>query len=486
MCYKQLKIRSHSHIILNMEKEGPNWNVVLILLGAIAAAFLFAFLIENPALDEIKRSGKLVVVTRNAPTTYYELHDENTGFEYELAREFAKHLDVKLEIIVKDSLSEILSTIDKGEAHLAAAGITNTKERRQDYIFGPTYQSVQQQVICKRGGNNPKKVNDLIGIDLVVPSDTSYVETLNRMKRNMPELFWSAIDNTDTESLLELIWLGNAGCTIADSNIFAVSHRYYPELAVRFNLTEPQPLAWLLPKHATGLQDEIDDWLDDYSDSGQLEELLARYYGFIDEFDYVDTRRFTRRIKTLLPQYKPVFKRAAKKYDFEWTLLAAQAYQESHWKKNAKSRTGVRGIMMLTQNTAKELGIEDRLDPVMSIWGGARYLKRLHKRIPESVTEPDRTWFALAAYNVGLGHIHDARELASQMKKNPDSWTDLSEVLPLLSQRKYYKKLKHGYARGREPVQYVNSIRNYLDILHKVLNLSVAEKNNDLTDYLVE
>lgn len=397
--------------------------------------FLSSCFSEDPILLEVKRSGKLHVVTRNAPTTYYELHDELTGFEYDLVTKFTKHLNVEAHFIVKDTLPEILETIDSRQAHMAAAGLTDTIARNRKYIFAESYQKVQQQIVCRRGGANPKQVKDLVGLNLVIPAATSYLEQLKRLTNRHPKLVWHIDEDADTEHLLKSVWLGKADCTIADSNIFALNQRYYPELTARFNLTKPQPLAWLLPANSSGLQDEIEDWLDDFRSSGKLDELIAKYYGYIQEFDYVDTRRFTRRIATLLPKYKLTFKQAAKKYHLDWTLLAAQAYQESHWRANAKSPTGVRGIMMLTLTTAKTLGIESRLNPEQSIWGGARYLKRLYRQVPDSVREPDRTWFALAAYNVGMGHIHDARTLAIELDKNPNLWTDLSTVLPLLSQK---------------------------------------------------
>ena len=148
------------------------------------------------------------------------------------------------------------------------------------------------------------------------------------------------------------------------------------------------------------------------------------------------------------------------------TLLAAQAYQESHWNRRAKSPTGVRGIMMLTLTTAKEMGVESRLDAAQSIMGGAKYLYQQQKRIPESVTGQDRWWQALAAYNVGMGHLNDARMLARKLDLDPDNWLELRGVLPLLSQKKYYSELKYGRARGTEPVTYVNRVRNYQNILH--------------------
>ena len=140
-------------------------------------------------------------------------------------------------------------------------------------------------------------------------------------------------------------------------------------------------------------------------------------------------------------------------------------YQESHWNPKARSYTGVRGIMMLTQNTASELGIENRLDPLQSIEGGGRYLAKLRSRIDDEVQEPDRTWMSLAAYNVGYGHLSDARKLTSQLGKNPNLWIDVKDSLPLLSQRRYYRNTRYGYARGQEPVNYVQNIRRYYDVL---------------------
>jgi len=307
-----------------------------------------------------------------------------------------------------------------------------------------------------------------VDLSLKVPAETSYAERLRNLQSSNNSLKWEVVDE-DTETLLQQVWLQKLDCTVSDSNIVAINRRYYPELRIAFNLTEPEPLAWLMPADASGLQQEVEDWFEDFRQSGQLEALLERYYGFIDKFDYVDTRKFKRRIHSVLPKYRPHFEKAATKYELDWMLLAAQAYQESHWRARAISPTGVRGIMMLTLNTAQELGIQSRLDPAQSIMGGARYYKQLYQRIPESVREPDRRWFALAAYNAGMGHLYDARELAQRLGRNPDSWRDLSEVFPLLSQKKYYSTLKHGYARGNEPVRYVQRIRDYHDILHQTL-----------------
>ncbi len=222
-----------------------------------------------------------------------------------------------------------------------------------------------------------------------------------------------------------------------------------------------------MPPGSTDLELELQAWFKEYKASGALANLLERHYGYIDLYDYVDTRVFIRKIKEVLPKYKVLFRRAARKYDFPWTLLAAQAYQESHWDPAARSPTGVEGIMMLTEGTAKAMGVKNRKDPQESIMGGAKYLARMRDKLPRQIEGRERTWFALAAYNVGMAHLKDARKLARRLNKDPDRWRDMSKVLPLLSQKQYYKTLRHGYARGSEPVRYVNRVRAYRNILER-------------------
>ncbi len=441
------------------------FSLVLLLLPVLSACAR-----EPDSLQQIKQRGELVVLTRNAATTYYESREGYQGVEYEMASAFAESLGVKVRFEVREDLASLFTSLENKEADLIAAGITRTAEREQRFLFGPTYQMVAQQLVCRRGGKRPKKFSDLVGISIKVPRHSSYIEQLKKVKLKHPEVTWEEVENTDTETLLEAVWLKKIDCTVADENIVAINRRYFPELSVRFNLNEAEPLAWVMNKDAASLQSGMEAWFEKYMNKGRLDEVMHRYYGFIEAFDYVDTRAFQRRIKSTLPRYEAYFKAAASRYSLPWTLLAAQSYQESHWRQYAKSPTGVRGMMMLTRTTAKELGIKNRLDAKASIMGGAYYLNRLKKRLPDSVTEPDRTWIALAAYNVGMGHIWDARKLAKQLGKNPDSWQELATVLPLLTKKKYYRKLKHGYARGYEPVSYVRNIRNYQDMLENSLN----------------
>lgn len=415
-------------------------------------------------LEAIREGGVLTVATRNAPTTYYIDRDgQPAGPEYRLARAFGDSLDVETRFVVFDSVAGMLAAVETGRADLAAGGLTVTEARRETLDFGPAYQTVRQQVVCREA--KPRRPADLVGVDLVVVADSSYHERLSALQEKHPELAWEEVPDVGTERLLHRVWKEEIDCTIADSNIVDINRRYYPELLVMFDLGAPQELAWPLPQGAEALRGAIASWLAGFRESGRLAAVWERYYGFIGKFDYLDKKRLVERIDQRYGHYDHLFETAAEDYGIPPALLSAQGYQESHWDPQATSPTGVRGIMMLTRATAKELGVEDRLDPAQSIEGGARYLRNMKERLDEEIPEPDRTYFALAAYNIGLMHLRDAQKLAARQDRDPHDWGEVREVLPLLADKRYYPRLKYGYARGTEPVRYVRRIRDYRDMI---------------------
>ncbi len=440
---------------------------------------------QTSHLEKIEASGTLIVLSRNAPTVYfYDRDGKPSGMDYELITQFANEHQLKVEFKLLDTVDDILTALATGQGHIAAAGLTATETRHDEFLITSSYQSVTQELVCRRGGPSPKSIAELAGTNLHVISNSSYVNQLQMLKNDHPDLSWHLQNTHDTEYLLNQVWNREIDCTVADSNIVAINQRYHPELTTPLSLSAANTLVWMLPSSASALQTKVNNWLKKQKDSGQLDALEERYYGFIDTYDYVDTRKYLKRINQRLPKYQASFEGAAQRHQLPWTLLASQAYQESHWNPKAKSPTGVRGIMMLTRPTAKEVGVTNRLDAEQSIEGGAKYLAKLHKRLPEDVIEPDRTWFALAAYNVGMGHLRDARTLAQRLNKNPNQWADIKEILPLLAQKKYYKTLKYGYARGAEPVAYVTRIRNFEDIL--LQQLSTETKSQEPTGNTVK
>lgn len=438
----------------------------ILLIGAI---FSGCDLFEKQELT--LKPDTLTVLTRNIPTAYYLGPEGETGFEYDLVKIFADDIGLKLKIKVANSLSEMLAAMATNQADIAAGGLIHTREREQRFTFGPDYDTVRQQLVYRKGNQYPRSIEELQNFPLIVPARSSYAERLRELKLEYPDLDWYTTDNYSTDQLLEKIWLKKLSCTIADSNILAVNRRYYPELKAAFPINEAQPLAWIINPKLTILRRKLVSWFNKIKQNGQLENIRKRYYTDNENFDYVDTKVFLRRIKSRLPNYRHLFEKYGLKYNVPWTLLAAKAYQESHWNPEATSVTGVRGIMMLTNTTAEHLGVKDRLDAEESIRGGAKYFRQLLKRVPDSYPEADRYNVTMAAYNIGMGHIYDARRLARSLGKNPNHWSTLEEILPLLNQKKYYKDLKYGYARGREPIRYVKRVNNYRNILEKKVGL---------------
>jgi membrane-bound lytic murein transglycosylase F len=470
---------------------GPGQNRFLLTWMKLLSSFTLCLILlagtgcnqfsPRDELETIIDRGTLRVLIRNNATCYFEGPQGFAGFEYDLVKSFADHLGVKLKCVVTDNFNEMIPALLRGEADLIAAGFTVTENRMRRVAFGPPYMEVQQQVVGRRGGPSPIDVGDLIGQPLWVNAGTSYEERLKELKTQYPGLSWLPVSGYETEEILEMVWRGIIPLTIADSNIVAVNRRYYPQLRIHFAIQEGEQLAWAVHPQHNHLLAAVEHWFAQPSTSVQLQKLKQHYYGHLKVFDYVDLVQYHRRLRHRLPMYKSYFKTAAEKHGLDWKLVAAQSYQESHWDPQAVSFTGVRGIMMLTQDTAESLGVESRLDPRQSIEGGARYLALMHERIGNSVPEPDRTYMALAAYNVGWGHLEDARGLAKRLDKDPDNWQDVSTTLPLLRQKKYYRSLPHGYARGTEPVRYVNRIKTYYRILLQAIDETI-EKPTELAE----
>ena len=407
-----------------------------------------------------------MVLTRNSPTTYYEDINGPAGLEYEMAKMFADELGVKLTLLIPESFNDLLKKINDNSAHIAAAGLTITKEREKIYRFGPAYQEITEQLVYNAANKQPKNLSQLSRGTLEVVANSSHEERLKLLSQDNPDLHWKSNDELESEELLQMVSDNVIDYTIADSNELSLNQRFLINLRVAFNTNEPQSLAWALPKsNDSSLFVAVQKFFKRIKESGDLTRMIERAYGHVEDFDYVGTKIFMRHIEIRLPEYRSLFINAATEHNVDWRLIAAMGYQESHWDPNAVSPTGVRGIMMLTLKTAKEMGIKDRRDPGGSILGGSKYFKKTHDRMDESVLEPDRTWMAMAAYNVGFYHLQDARKIAEKLNKNPNLWIDVKETLPLLAKRKWYKHTRFGYARGWEPVRYVENIRSYYDIL---------------------
>lgn len=422
---------------------------------------------KTASLTRIIDRGYINVGTLYGPTNYYVQADGFAGFEYELAKKYADSLNVSLKIIPSYSLNELFIKLNTGELDVLASGLAITDKRLQRFRFAPSYETISQKLVFKQGNVRPRKVSDLTGElsgKLVVTAGSSYVENLETLKQLHNTLNWSETSEFDSEELLEQVLNGDIDYTIIDSNALAITRRYYPEISIGFSIQKPEPLAWMVSKNAKDdILASLIEFFGQVHHNGTLLALDDKYYGHIEQFNYVETRTFIKAVEKTLPKFQPLFEKYSQ--DIDWRLLAAISYQESHWRPHARSHTGVRGMMMLTLATAKQMGIKSRLDTEQSIRGGAKYFQRMINKMPDRIPVPDRTWFALASYNVGFGHLNDARIITQRQGGDPDRWVEVKKRLPLLQQKKYYKKTKYGYARGEEPVRYVENIRRYYDTL---------------------
>ena len=440
---------------------------VLVALALPVCLSLAGCAEKKTQLELISERGTLHVVTKAGPTTYQRNPEAGErGLEYELTRLFASWLGVDVKLELADGRDEIIDLLAGGQADLAAAGLTRTFKPGDPLSYGPGFQWVTQQVVYRYGYIRPSSLAGISPHKLHIARHALPPEDLERLRMYYPDLELVVHDDKDSFDLLEMVEYGKILYGVAGSNEVAYARISLPELRVGFDLTAPAPLGWAVRKSPDdSLLRAIREFHGHIRSEGQLVGVVERFYAFADAFDYVEARSFIDRYHGRLPELKPYFMSAANEFGFDWRLLAAISYQESHWNKSARSPTGVRGLMMLTLETARQVGISDRLDPVLSIHGGAMYLTTLVDKIPDRIREPDRTWFALASYNVGFGHLEDARVLTGKNGGEPDLWSDVKKTLPLLSEHKWYSKTRFGYARGREPVQFVENIRKYYAML---------------------
>lgn len=437
-------------------------------LSAIGVLLLLGGCGEEPStLERIQAEGVLRVVTRNSPATYFQDRNGEAGFEYELVKRFADDLGVELKIETADNLDELFANLSKtnGPA-LAAAGLVASKQRQAFARFSHPYLEVTPQVVYRNGERRPTRPQNLIGKRILVLKGSSHAEQLTALKVELPELTYEESDAVEVVDLLRMVDEGQIDLTLVDSNELAMNQVYFPNVRIAFDLGDALSLGWAVsPGEDHSLLDAVNTFLERAQQNGSLKRLTERYYGHVDVLGYVGAYTFAKHLQQRLPRYEKHFRNAAQDHDLDWRLLAAMGYQESLWQPGATSKTGVRGLMMLTLNTAQAMGVSNRLDPKQSIQGGAKYIVQVKQQLPDSIKEPDRTWFALAAYNVGGGHLEDARKLTQAEGLDPNKWLDVQKILPRLSQKQWYSKTRHGYARGGEPVHYVRNIRRYYDIL---------------------
>lgn len=425
--------------------------------------------IPTPVVDKNK---VITFVTMNSPSTYF-INGENklAGLEYDLAKLFVADLgaDYQLKFIVVSDFTSVLPTLLTQKADIAAADISITDARKAVVLFSEPYYDVQQQVVYNRDASPPpRSIKALAGHTVTVPSGTSFVERLQKINAKEPTLAWQEQPNSSSASLIDALAKNEIDYTIADSHLISIMQYYYPNVGMGFSIGEPEKIAWAFRKNGRAdIAQKANQFFKKIKSNGVLHNLIDRYHGNTKRLNPFDVKSFLRASQHLLPKYVRLFKDAQEITGVDWRLLAAISYQESHWDTFNTSPTNVRGLMMLTEDTSDLMKVTDRLDPKQSIPAGAKYFLWLKERFSDRIEDPDRTYMALASYNIGFGHVEDARVLAQRLKLNPDSWADVKKALLLLAQPKYYAKAKHGFCGCGAPIIYTESIRSYYQIMEK-------------------
>ncbi len=416
-------------------------------------------------VDEILRDGRLRLITANNPHCYYIYRDSPAGFEYDLAHAFACSLGVELEVLLP-GWERMIDALNTGEGDLIGASLTVTPARELSVDFSDPYLPIRQHALVRKGNLDVRRLTDLAGRDVHVRAGTSYHERLLELQELGLPLRVVAYEGVPTDELIRLVARGEIDVTIADTNIALLNRRYFPRIKVAFPISEVQSIAWALRKGDQALRDRLNTFLASIRSDGTFGRIYQRYYANVGTFDYFDLRKFHKRMERHLPQFQAAIRSEADKYGLDWTLIAAMIYQESHFDPESRSHAGALGLMQLTERTAAEMEVDDPLDPEQSIRGGVRYLHTLYERF-EDVEPPDRLMFALASYNIGYGHVRDAQNIALQKNLEATRWSALRRTLPLLGEPEYYEEAEFGYARGTEPVRYVDRIMTYHDILKR-------------------
>jgi membrane-bound lytic murein transglycosylase F len=417
------------------------------------------------SLDEIRARGELRVVTINSPTSYYLGTHGAEGLEFALTRDFAQELGVTLVITPVANVAAMQAELAAKRADIAAAQLTADA----GWLFvgdaAEPYEQIDQLVVYRRGETRPRGTLQIESARLAVRSGSPQEQILQKLKSTVaPNLEWVATAPSSADPL-EDVDSGQANYAIVDAREYSFARHLYPNVSIGFTLPTARTAQWVVRKDAPDLVAEVNRFFRLLARSGKLAQFRAQASGDDRRFEYEESLRFQEHIVARLGAFRQWFEEASAKTGIDWRLLAAIGYQESKWNPKAESADGALGVMMLTADTAQAMGVTDRTDPHQSIFAGAKYFAEVRDKIPVRIPEPDRTWLAVASYNVGFGHLEDARVLAQSRGKDPDSWADVREHLPLLAQERWYARAKRGYARGWEPVQFVERVQRFLTLL---------------------
>lgn len=439
--------------------------LALLVLLVLAVLFLQPDLNKNTtAWEKIQETGVLTYGTRNSLLSYYLNGDQPIGLEYRLLHAFCESQGLDLNVVPFDNNKDLFKALELKHIDVAGGHLTQTAKRSQRFQFSHPFMQSTIELVTHHDFKHIEQLDDMEQALGIVTSPSSNQEFIE----DHPKWQFEQLTYTTDMSLFELIKmvsLKEIDYTLADSSIIDIYGHFFPGLYRPVQLSDPKDVAFMMNQDDVVLSSQLNTFLSQDHVQSLTDDALDEAIAMLPQIDAENTVTFLDYLYKRWPLIADLVKQIGQETGFDYLLLGAISYQESHWNPKAVSPTGVKGLMMLTHGAASEVGVEDRTDPEQSLRGGVKYFRKMYKKIPDRIQEPDRTRFALAAYNVGYGHLEDARILTQRHGKDPDSWQDVAEYLPQINLKKVAKTLRHGKADGKTAVTYVNNILTYHQLL---------------------
>ena len=438
-------------------------------------------------IHEIQERGRLIAATDFNSTDYFIYRGEPMGFQYEKLKMFADFLGVELEVQVVNSLDEAFQSLNEGKSDVIAMGLTVTRQRSEKVDFTlPKLQT--RQMLVQRKPDNWRKMRtwddiekqlirnpmDLAGKTVKVQKSSAHSERLENLSE---EIGWPIIVEEDplleVEQLVESVANGMMDYTICDEHLAGFFEKQYPELDIRTPVSFPQNIAWAVRKDSDSLLIAINEWLAINNETYASKHLADKYFNSPRTAFMAKSEAVSFNGKKI-SQYDEILRNISKQHDFDWRLVAALVYQESQFNSDAKSWAGAYGLMQIMPATAKLLGIDSTASEFEQLEAGILYLKMLDDELPKEISGPDeRIKFILAAYNLGIAHVFDARRLAEKNGKDPNVWSGNVDYYILNKSNPHYYRdsvVRYGYARGEETYNFVLEVLDRFEHYKNVIS----------------
>ncbi len=430
---------------------------------------LDAFLIEHAFragvtdelsdLAEMKKRGTLRVLVRNNAVSFFSYRGNRDGFDYELAKGFAKTQKLMLEVVIAPSYDALIPMLKEGKADFIAASFSATPERAKEISFSAPYLRVAELFVQKKGSPKLDSLDALRGRTVTVRPSSSYAEKLRPLSEKYGFTIANAEESDEVEDLLADVDEGRIELTVADAHFFQAEVLFRPSLEAPLKLSsEEAAISFGVRKENPQLLAALDAFVKRVYRGTEYNMLKRRCF----ENRAIVAQGRERTTKTgKLSEWDPLIRRYSEMYGFDWRLMSAQAWRESRFDPNAKSFMGALGLFQVMPATGKELGFTRLNNPEQGTHAGIKYMNQLLRRFEPGVPLDERVRFALAAYNAGMGRVQDARQFAEEMKLDPNVWAgNVEKAMSMMSQPRWAKKSRSGFCRCQEPVDYVRIIEN--------------------------